>query len=467
MRALGRQIALLAAALLLICLVNRLAAHNAYTAYVPEEVDAWLAPHEMSVGEVRYARDHARVSLQPRGTGEAEVKIYSDGQRVDRRRLHIGPLGTVYDASTGGFTGDTSALVATTLFFLAVSALMMRWYLRVRVPEFYAYTSIYAAGFSLFALLTGGTLGYATIRHLLHPAAFSMRSAYRLISRAGYHFMLCTAPLLVAFALSMTVSNLALMRHEGYHRRNALGMLAGFLLLAGEAAAIWLEAHITPGPNQRILEVGLLVFPTIFVYFECMLIGAILCGLRAAGDVPSCDRDCLIILGCRFRRDGTLTPLLRSRVDRALEFWRDQQVRTGKRAVFIPSGGQGADEVMPEARAMADYLMARGVAAEDIHLEDQSRNTYENMAFTRALIEEQGLGPNVAYVTTNYHVFRSGVWANLAGLPCQGLGSDTKWWYWPNAFMREWAGLLINRSRQELALLMVLIAFFGVLSALL
>ena len=86
------------------------------------------------------------------------------------------------------------------------------------------------------------------------------------------------------------------------------------------------------------------------------------------------------------------------------------------------------------------------------------------MQFSKSLIDHEKPGAKVAYATTNYHVFRSGVWANLAGLPAEGVGSRTKWWYWPNAFMRECAGLMLNRIPQELLLLAVMIAFFGALS---
>ena len=86
------------------------------------------------------------------------------------------------------------------------------------------------------------------------------------------------------------------------------------------------------------------------------------------------------------------------------------------------------------------------------------------MEYSRALIEKRTPGAKVVYATTNYHVFRSGVWANLAGLPSEGVGSSTKWWYWPNAFMRECVGLILNRIPQELLLLAVMAAFFGALS---
>ena len=130
----------------------------------------------------------------------------------------------------------------------------------------------------------------------------------------------------------------------------------------------------------------------------------------------------------------------------------------------MPSGGQGPDEVMPEAEAMRRYLLEKGVPAAAIRTEDRSRNTYQNMEYSKTLIGKATPNAKVVYATTNYHVFRSGVWASLAGLPAEGVGSRTKWWYWPNAFMRECAGLLMNRIPQELAMLAAMVAFFGALS---
>ena len=97
-------------------------------------------------------------------------------------------------------------------------------------------------------------------------------------------------------------------------------------------------------------------------------------------------------------------------------------------------------------------------------MEDRSKNTYENMAFSKRILEEINAAGRVAFATTNYHVFRSGVWANQAGLPAEGMGGKTRWWFWPNAFMRECAGLLLHRWKQEILLLAVLLVFFGVLS---
>lgn len=79
---------------------------------------------------------------------------------------------------------------------------------------------------------------------------------------------------------------------------------------------------------------------------ECFLIGAIICGALAARHVPEGEADYIIILGCAIRKDGTLFPLLRGRVDRALAFAEKQLERSGRAAVFVPSGGQGRNEVI-------------------------------------------------------------------------------------------------------------------------
>lgn len=119
-------------------------------------------------------------------------------------------------------------------------------------------------------------------------------------------------------------------------------------------------------------------------------------------------------------------------------------------ATFVPSGGQGPDEVMSEAQSMANYLQeVRGIGPERIACEGRSTTTRENMAFSREVIEgHAGRDANelaVGFSTTNYHVFRGYVSAHQAGMAVEGMGSKTKYYFWPNAFLREFAGLLAHR----------------------
>ena len=321
-----------------------------------------------------------------------------------------------------------------------------------------------------------------------------MRNIYETFSLSGWIFMLITLPAVLVFSLLMIISNIALLRHENFRVQNILGLGIGFLMIASEliGAGILLSNFSGSALQLRIYYVLSSVYFTTFTYFECILMGSVICGLRAARHVPAYVQDYILILGCGFRKDGTLPPLLRGRVDKAIEFWRGQIEAGGKEAVLIPSGGQGGSEPMPEAEAMGRYLRECGIPERAILKEDKSRNTYQNMAFSKKLIEERegaagggagegtgsgagygaadaagaaakssADGKNVIFVTTNYHVFRSGVWAGLAGLRAEGLGSRTKWWFWPNAFVRECVGLLANRIVPEAVCLVILILVFG------
>jgi vancomycin permeability regulator SanA len=407
-----------------------------------------------------------QVSLQATRPGEVWYEVRQGGERLSSQHYRGDRFLTVYDYDTGGFTGDTLVMAALTAFWLGTALIMLRAFRGARGPAFYAYDTIYYVGFGLFTLVTGVVMLNLTLRHAIEPREFRMLDVYSALSGAGFNFMLITLPLLVVFAVAMCVSNVVLLCHEQARLKNTLGLLVGLGLLAGEGLAICMQSRSLAATSGgfRVQMVVQDVYCTVFAYFECMLIGAAVCGLLAAKHVPSSDRDFIIILGCLFRKDGTLTPLLRGRVDKALDFWRDQRSRMGKTAMLVPSGGQGANETMAEAEAMRQYLLAQGVPDGLILPEDRSTNTFQNMAFSKVLTDAVNPGGKVAFATTNYHVFRSGVWARLAGLEAEGMGARTRWWYWPNAFMRECAGLLARRWKQELLMVVGLVLFFGALT---
>ena len=144
---------------------------------------------------------------------------------------------------------------------------------------------------------------------------------------------------------------------------------------------------------------------------------------------PNYDKDFVIVLGAKLREDGTLTPLLKGRVDRAIKFAKDQKENTGKNIIFIPSGGQGTDDVISESEAMKNYLLSNGISQENIILENKSVNTAQNIKFSKNKIDKVNKNGKIIFSTTNYHVFRSGVIANNQGIDCEGIGSGTKWYF--------------------------------------
>ena len=75
--------------------------------------------------------------------------------------------------------------------------------------------------------------------------------------------------------------------------------------------------------------------------------------------------------------------------------------------------------------------------------------------------------PKVAFSTTNYHVFRAGLFARRVGMRAEGIGAPTRWWFWPNAAVREFVGLLTEHRGKQLAILVAMMATYTVMTLIL
>ena len=147
--------------------------------------------------------------------------------------------------------------------------------------------------------------------------------------------------------------------------------------------------------------------------------------------------DYIIIHGAGLQGEEP-TPLLRGRIDKALELWSTQ----GRTAILVPSGGQGSDEVISEAEAMSRYMLRLGVPREALLPEDQSTTTMENLVFAKKLLDARQTTPyRCAFVTSDYHVFRTALYASHVGLKGDGVGSRTASYYFPTAFIREFIAI--------------------------
>ena len=102
----------------------------------------------------------------------------------------------------------------------------------------------------------------------------------------------------------------------------------------------------------------------IVAYLECVLIATIVIAVKSVKRKVKMKKDYMIILGCRIKDDGSLTPLLKVRVDRSIAFRNEQLKATVKDLIFVPSGGKGNDEVISETDAMKRYLLEQGLQYE-------------------------------------------------------------------------------------------------------
>ena len=109
---------------------------------------------------------------------------------------------------------------------------------------------------------------------------------------------------------------------------------------------------------------------------------------------------------------------------------------------------------------MKRTLAELGVPEERIVKEDKSVNTYQNMAFSKKVIESDSNSENcnIGFSTTNYHVFRGYTLAEKLGMKVKGLSAKTKLYFFPNAFIREFIGLLWEKKLLHIMYAMLITA---------
>src|SRR5690606_5180103 len=153
-----------------------------------------------------------------------------------------------------------------------------------------------------------------------------------------------------------------------------------------------------------------------------------------------------IVLGAGLRGDRP-TPLLAARLDRGREAL-DRSRARGRDTRLICSGGQGPDEIVPEAVAMANHLVEAGVDRDLLWLEDESTSTEENLRLSAQVAARHGMeGGRFAVVTNDYHVLRAALLLRRLGLDGYGLGARTARYFWPSAILREFAAILWEHQR--------------------
>ncbi len=361
-------------------------------------------------------------------------------------------LGIIF-LSPGNHALKTS--VVTNIYLLLVIVFLMDAFFKQIRYNPYSYNTIIYVGLSLFVLSVLGTHLFLTVLLVRDPGYFAgneLDNILALLLESARRYMMITFPFILVFSIALFVSNVSLLRHERKRFVNVLGIILSFLLVGGEIFLFRFGYYASGSLVQvRIHELFVNLFASVYLYFECMLVGTIIANMIVVSYEPEKNKDFLIILGCGIRPDGTPTPLLKGRADRAIRFRNMQLEDTRKDLFFVTSGGQGPREVISESACMKQYLLDQGIPEDRIIEENQSTNTFENMKFSKEKIQEINPEGKVAFATTNYHVFRSGIFARRVKMRAVGMGARTKWYFWPNAAVREFVGLLTgHRVKQGL-----------------
>ena len=152
--------------------------------------------------------------------------------------------------------------------------------------------------------------------------------------------------------------------------------------------------------------------------------------------------DAVIVLGAAVH--GTkVTWVLENRLNTAMELLADNPD-----AICVVSGGQGKQEDCTEASAMKLYLVEHGVDESRVYLEERAENTVGNFRYSKEIIDSVlGTEARVAFVTTNFHVYRASRVARAEGIEAVGVPAPDVWYLTLNNFLRECVGISVYALR--------------------
>jgi len=145
-------------------------------------------------------------------------------------------------------------------------------------------------------------------------------------------------------------------------------------------------------------------------------------------DVHFASRTTFILLGggTRYDADKRLVPKRDAftRIVVTAELYRECR-RAGGACRVIVSGGNPQHHEQTEADNYAPFLLARGVSASDLVLENESLNTYQNARNVASIVQPER-DETLVLITSAYHMQRSLLAFHAFGLDTQAFTSNVR-----------------------------------------
>lgn len=144
----------------------------------------------------------------------------------------------------------------------------------------------------------------------------------------------------------------------------------------------------------------------------------------------------IVVLGAA-QYDGRPSPVLRARVDHAVELWRD-----GLAPRLIMTGGRGTGDTTTEAAVERRYALTHGVPDSAIQMEQHGRSTSESLREVARMLDNQT--SDVVLVSDPFHMLRLMILARRFGLQPHGSPTRTspisanRAEYWKYTLQESW-----------------------------
>lgn len=273
-------------------------------------------------------------------------------------------------------------------------------------------------------------------------------------------------PIIIIFSgIFLIINGFILLKKEGFSKANLLSPIMGIVILLF-FVFMWIRAGFVTTDYNHWINI-----PVVFIIYTYIIFGFAFVGFMMYSCVylwlPKKQHyDFIIIHGAGLLDGERVTPLLKRRIDKAVQAFQQSK---NPHIRLIASGGQGSDEKISEAQAMYNYLVEHtDVPKEAIILEEKSTTTYENLLFSKEIGEQLIENPRFLFVTNDYHVFRTSTYARQIGMQGDGLGCSTASYYIPSAFIREYVAMCVKMKKlfiglELLYVLLIILSYRGIL----
>ncbi len=143
------------------------------------------------------------------------------------------------------------------------------------------------------------------------------------------------------------------------------------------------------------------------------------------------DIDCILVLGCLVRSDGTPSDMLADRLQTGIELY-----FSGNGTKLLMSGDHGQAEY-DEVNAMKNFALSLGVPSDDIFMDHAGFSTYESIYRAKEIFGAD----KIVVITQGYHLNRALYIAERLGIEAFGVSAD----------IRSYRGQTVRDIREVLA----------------
>lgn len=195
--------------------------------------------------------------------------------------------------------------------------------------------------------------------------------------------------------------------------------------------------------SKKKLKKGLMVF-AVLVLSLCVFGAVVLLGINLWVTGSVADRiltqeqaatlenvDCIVVLGCQVRSDGTPSHMLEDRLKRGVALY--ELGAAPKLLMSGDHGTQGYDEV----NTMKRYALEAGIPSQDVFMDHAGFSTYETIYRAKEIFGAE----RIVVVTQQYHLYRAMYIAQAMGMEVYGVAAD----------YRQYSGQFARDVREVLA----------------